>query len=163
MTPALAAAVKNIKNAARANNSNHFQEVETMGGEEKRKYERVDTNVKVKLPGDTAWQECTTSNVSAGGLFFQTDRQLNVGDFVTLQFMLQSKTGTLANVHFFASAKVVRISPKENSFQVAVEFIVDEDVRKEILKLVEMIKSQNLKVDRPTTLDAVFHKDKPEQ
>ena len=133
-----------------------------MEGEEKRKYERVDTNVKVKLPGDTAWHECTTSNVSAGGLFFQTDRQLNVGDFVTLQFMLQAKSGTLANVHFFSSAKIVRIVPKGDIIEVAVEFIVDDDVRKEILKMVEMIKSQNLKVDRPTTLDAVLHKTKPE-
>ena len=133
-----------------------------MDGADKRKHERVDTNVKVKLPGDATWTECTTSNVSAGGLFFQAAKQLNVGDFVTLQFMLQAKIGTLANVHFFASAKVIRTIPKDNAFQIAVEFIVDEDVRKEIHKLVEMIKSQNLKVDRPTTLDAVLHKIKPE-
>ncbi len=134
-----------------------------MEGANKRKHERVDTNVKVKLPGDEAWTECTTSNVSAGGLFFQAAKQLIVGDFVTLQFMLQAKTGTLANVHFFASAKVIRTIPRDNTFQIAVEFIVDEDVRKEIHKLVEMIKSQNLKVDRPTTLDAVLHKIKPEK
>jgi hypothetical protein len=36
-----------------------------------------------------------------------------------------------------------------------------EEVRKEILKLIEMIKSQNLKVERPTTLDAVVRKIKP--
>ena len=42
--------------------------------------------------------------------------------------------------------------------QVAVEFIIDEDVRKEIRKLVEMIKSQNLRVDRPTANDALFRK-----
>ena len=132
-----------------------------MDGADRRKHERVDTNVKVKLPGDATWTECTTSNVSAGGLFFQAAKLLNVGDFVTLQFMLQAKIGTLANVHFFASAKVVRIIPKDDAFQIAVEFIVDEDVRKEIHKLVELIKSQNLKVDRPTTLDAVLHKIKP--
>jgi Tfp pilus assembly protein PilZ len=132
-----------------------------MDGADKRKHERVDTNVKVKLPGDTTWTECATSNVSAGGLFFQAAKQLNVGDFVTLQFMLQAKIGSIANVHFFASAKVVRTNPKDDAFQMAVEFIVNEDVRKEIHKLVEMIKSQNLKVDRPTTLDAVLHKIKP--
>ena len=132
-----------------------------MGEADKRQHERVDTKVKVKLPGDTAWTECTTSNVSAGGLFFDSVRQLTLGDFMTLQFMLQSKTGTHANVHFFASAKVVRCIPKDNIFQIAVEFIVDEDVRKEIHKLVEMIKSQNLRIDRPTTLDAVLHKIKP--
>jgi Tfp pilus assembly protein PilZ len=134
-----------------------------MDGADKRKHERVDTSVKVKLPGDTIWTECATSNVSAGGLFFQTAKQLIVGDFVTLQFMLQAKVGTFANVHFFASAKVVRTTPKDDAFQIAVEFIVDEDVRKEIQKLVEMIKSQNLKVDRPTAIDAVLHKLKPSE
>lgn len=134
-----------------------------MDGADRRKHERVDTSVKVKLPGDTTWTECATSNVSAGGLFFQTAKQLIVGDFVTLQFMLQAKIGTFANVHFFASAKVVRTTPKDDAFQIAVEFIVDEDVRKEIQKLIEMIKSQNLKVDRPTAIDAVLRKLKPSE
>ncbi|HMK56538.1 MAG TPA: PilZ domain-containing protein [Dissulfurispiraceae bacterium] len=134
-----------------------------MGAEEKRKYERVDTTVKVKLSGDADWTECTTSNVSAGGLFFESARSLNIGDTVSMQFMLQSKAGTLGNVHFFVSAKVVRIIPYCGAFQIAVEFIIEDDVRKEILKLIELIKGQNLKVERPTTLDAVFHKKKPEE
>ncbi len=129
-------------------------------GEERRKYERVDASVKVKLPGDSAWAECTTSNVSAGGLFFETAKHLNVGDFVMLQFMLQSRSGTISNVHFFASARVVRIEEKNGVCNAAVEFVIDEDVRKEILKLIEMIKGQNLKVERPTTLEAVFKKTK---
>ena len=129
-----------------------------MGGAEKRKYDRVDTNVKVKLPGDSVWTGCISSNVSAGGLCFDTVRPLSVGDVVTLQFMLQSRTGTHANVHFFASSRVVRIIPRGDAFQAAVELIVDEDVRKEIHKLVKIIKSQNLTVDNPTTLDAVLHK-----
>ncbi|MGO9377121.1 MAG: PilZ domain-containing protein [Dissulfurispiraceae bacterium] len=129
-----------------------------MGGTEKRKDERVNTNVKVKLTGDPAWTECTTSNVSAGGLFFDSMRQLTVGEVVTIQFMLQSKTGTLTNVHFFASAEVVRVIPEDNTFQVSVQFIVDEDVRNEIRKFVKIIKGQNLTLDNPTTLDAVFHK-----
>ena len=118
----------------------------------------MDTNVKVKLPGDSVWTECISSNVSAGGLCFDTVRPLSVGDVVTLQFMLQSRTGTHANVHFFASSRVVRIIPRGDAFQAAVELIVDEDVRKEIHKLVKIIKSQNLTVDNPTTLDAVLHK-----
>ena len=133
-----------------------------MGVENKRRYERVETNVKVKLSGDTEWMECTTSNVSGGGLFFVAPKQLSPGDFVTLQFMLQSKSGTMSNVHFFTPAKVIRVLPKGAAFQIAVEFIVDDDVRKEILKIVEVIKSQNLKVDRPTTHDAVLNKIKPE-
>ena len=133
-----------------------------MTAEDKRRYERVDTNIKVKLPGDTEWCECSKSNVSAGGLFFESARQLNVGDIVTLQFMLYAESGTLANVHFFASARVVRIAPKADMFQIAVEFIIDEDVRKEILRIVEMIKSDNLKVNRPTMLDEVLHKSKPD-
>ena len=139
----------------------HVGEEDSMGGAEKRKYERVDAKVKVKLPGDASLTECTTSNVSAGGLFFDSMRQLTVGEIVTFQFMLQSKTGTLTNVHFVASAKVVRIIPKDNTFQISVEFIVDGDVRKEIDKLVKIIKSQNLTVDNPTTLDAVLHKIRP--
>lgn len=127
----------------------------------KRKYERVDACVKVKLPGDSAWAECSTSNVSAGGLFFETAKHLNVGDFVMLQFMLQSKSGTISNVHFFASAKVVRVEEKNGNYNTAVEFVIDEDVRKELLKLIEMIKGQNLKVERPTTTNAVLGKVKP--
>jgi Tfp pilus assembly protein PilZ len=123
---------------------------------EQRKYERVDACVKVKLPGDSDWTECTTSNVSAGGLFFETARKLNMGDIVMLQFMLQSTSGTISNVHFFASAKVVRINEKGGIYSIAVEFVIDEDVRKEIRKLVEMIKGQNLKIERPTTLDALL-------
>src|SRR5664280_1387009 len=115
----------------------HLEEEDSMGGAEKRKYERVDTNVKVKLPGDSVWTECISSNVSAGGLCFDTVRLLTVEDFVTLQFMLQSKTGAHANVHFFASSRVVRIIPRGDAFQSAVEFIVDEDVREEIHKLVK--------------------------
>jgi Tfp pilus assembly protein PilZ len=131
--------------------------------ESRRRHERVETTVKVKLPGDTAWAECTTSNVSEGGLFFETERQLRVGDLVSLQFMLQSKAGTIANVHFFASATVVRTMSEKGKIKVAVEFIIDEDVRKEIRKLVEMIKSQNLRVDRPSANDALFRKGTSEQ
>ena len=139
----------------------HLEEEDSMRKAEKRKYERVDTNVKVKLPDESVWTECTTSSVSAGGLCFDTMRQLTVGDVVTLQFMLPSRTGTHTNAHFFASSRVVRIIPRGDAFQAAVEFIIDEDVREEILRLVKIIKSQNLKVERPTTLDAVLHKIKP--
>jgi len=132
-----------------------------MGDKNQRKFERVETQVRVKLPGDATWTECINSNVSGSGLFFEAAKPLNTGDFVNLQFMLQAKSGTLSNVHFFASARVVRVSPGNKGFQVAVEFIVDEDVRKEILKLIEMIKSDNLKVKRPTTHDAALHKLKP--
>jgi Tfp pilus assembly protein PilZ len=133
-----------------------------MNGEDRRQYERIDTNVKVKLPGDTEWHESNASNISAGGLLFETSRQLNIGDVVTLQFMLHSKSGTLSNVHFFSSSRIVRIAPKANTFQIAVEFIIEDDVRKEIRRMVEMIKSDNLKIKRPTTLDEVFHKSSPE-
>ncbi|HMK59654.1 MAG TPA: PilZ domain-containing protein [Dissulfurispiraceae bacterium] len=133
-----------------------------MGTEERRKYERVSTTVKMKLPGDTEWTDCTSSNISAGGLFFESNRRLEIGDNVTMQFMLHSKTGTAGNVHFIVSARVIRIIPYCGIFQIAVEFVIEEDVRKEILKLVELIKSQNLKIERPTTLDAVLHKKKEE-
>jgi hypothetical protein len=129
-----------------------------MNRENERRYERVETNVKVKLPGDTTWIECMTSNISGGGLFFEAARQLIIGDFVALQFMLQSKSGTISNVHFFASAQVVRVIPKADIYKIAVEFILDDYVRKEILQLIEMIKSQSLRLDRPTIDDALFRK-----
>jgi len=134
-----------------------------MGKLEKRKYRRVNTNVKVKLSGDALWIECTTSDVSGGGLCFDTERQFAPGDIVALQFMLQSKTEKRANVHFFASARVIRIIPKGDAFRTAVEFIIDENIREEIIKLVKIINSQNLKVDRPNTLDAVLLKIKQTQ
>lgn len=129
-----------------------------MNADNKRTHERVETSVKVKLPGETVWTESTTANVSGGGLFFESSKQLNPGDLVTLQFMLQSKLGMLTNVHFFASARVVRVISKADIYQIAVEFILDGDVRKEILKLVKTIKSQNLKVERPSISDALFQK-----
>ena len=107
----------------------HLEEQDSMGRAEKIKYERVDTNVKVKLPGGSGLSECISSNVSAGGLCFDNLRLLTVGDFVTLQFMLQSKTGTRANVHFLASSRIVRIIPRGDAFQAAVEFIVDVPTR----------------------------------
>jgi hypothetical protein len=130
--------------------------------ENKRRYERVQVNTKVKLPGDSVWSECQNSNVSGSGLFFETGKELKPGDFVTLQFMLHSDISSNANIHFFASAKVVRIEPKDDNFQIAVEFIIDEAVRKEILKAVETIKSSKMKVERPTTMQAILQKDKPQ-
>jgi hypothetical protein len=104
-----------------------------MNRENKRRYERVETIVKVKFPGNTAWIECMASNVSGGGLFFEAARQLSIGDFVALQFMLQSKSRTIPNVHFFGSARVVGVIPKSDFCTTAVKFIFDEYVRKEIL------------------------------
>jgi hypothetical protein len=133
-----------------------------MVDENKRRFERVNATARVKLPGDAGWTECDNSNVSGAGLFFETSKQLQTGDFVTLQFMLQSESGSVANIHFFTSAKVVRIEPRGDKFQIAVEFIIDDAVRKEILKVVETIKSHNLRVERPTTAEAILHKEKHE-
>jgi hypothetical protein len=104
-----------------------------MNRENKKRYERIETNVKVKLPGDTTWIECIASNVSGSGLFFETERQLNIGEFVSLQFMLPSKSRTIPNVHYFASARVVGVIPKSDIYTTAVKFILDDYVRKEIL------------------------------
>ena len=132
-----------------------------MSAENKRGFERVRALSKVKLPGESHWTECSNSNISGSGLFFETAKELKAGDFVTLQFMLHAETTAISNVHFFASAKVVRVTPGENYFHTAVEFIIDDAVRKEILKVIEVIKSQQLKVDRPTSIEAVLQKNKP--
>ena len=102
-----------------------------MDRKDKRRHERLETNVKVKLPGDTTWIECIASNISASGLFFAAARQLNVGVFVDFQFMVQPTSGSLPNVHFFASGQVVRIIPKADIYQIAIEFIFDDNMRKE--------------------------------
>jgi hypothetical protein len=133
-----------------------------MMGENKRRYERVETNVKVMLSGDAAWTECSSCNVSGGGLFFESARQQKIGDLVTLQFMLQAKTRTMSNVHFIVSAKVIRVTPQSNGFQVAVEFILNKDLREEILKVVKIIQSQNLEVERPTIREKLFRRVKLE-
>jgi hypothetical protein len=133
-----------------------------MLGDNKRIYERVETNVKVKLPGDATWTECASCNVSGGGLLFESARQQKIGDLVTLQFMLQAKTRTMSNVHFIVSAKVIRVTPQSSGFQVAVEFILDKDLREEILKVVKIIQSQNLEVERPTIREKLFRKAKLE-
>jgi hypothetical protein len=131
--------------------------------ENRRRHERVKINTKIKLPGDAGWAECENSDVSGSGLFFETGKQLKEGDFVTMQFMLHSQSHVNANVHFFASARVVRIVPQKDNFQIAVEFIIEDAVRKEILKAVEAVKSSKLRIDRPTTIQAVLHKDKEEK
>ena len=123
---------------------------------EKRKYERVQTDLRVKLPGDTEWTECTTSNVSGGGLLFEAKRELIIGDRVTLQFMLRSKSGNSSNVHFMVTAKVVRVVSLSQNYQIAVEFILDGSVKQEILRVVGMIKSQNLTINRSAACDALF-------
>ncbi|HTZ16800.1 MAG TPA: PilZ domain-containing protein [Dissulfurispiraceae bacterium] len=127
-----------------------------MLAENKRRHDRVDTNVKVRLPGDATWTESKTSDVSVGGLFFESAKQLNQGELVNLQFMLQRTSGTLTNVHFFAPARILRVIPKDGIYKIAVEFIVDAEMRKEILKLVETIKSQNLKLKRPSIIDTLL-------
>jgi hypothetical protein len=129
-----------------------------MNTKNKRQHERVETNIKIKLPDDASWTECTTSNVSGSGLFFEAQRQLSVGEFIVLQFMLQSKSGTTSNVHFFALAQIVRVIPKSDIYQTAIEFIVEEAVQKEILRHVNIIKSQSLRLDRPTIDDVLFRR-----
>lgn len=130
-----------------------------MYAEDRRKYERVETNVKLKLSGDAAWTECTTAdctNVSGGGLSFIYAGQVSVGDCITLQFILHTKSGAASNIHFLASARVVRVTPKNDLYQVAVEFLIDENIRKELLNVIKMIKSDNLKITRPTNNETLF-------
>jgi len=125
---------------------------------EKRKYERVPTELRVKLPGDREWTDCTTSNVSGGGLLFEAKRKLLIGDMVTLQFMLRSKFGNLSNVHFMVTARVIRVVSISENYQIAVEFILDGSIKQEILKVVGMVKSQNLTINRKAACDAVFQR-----
>jgi Tfp pilus assembly protein PilZ len=99
-----------------------------------RRYARVETRVKVKLPGDLAWTESAAANVSVCGLLFDTAKRLSIGDFTALQFMLQNSPDVGGNAHFFVSAKVIWIAPIKGLFKTAVELIVNDDMRSEIAK-----------------------------
>ena len=58
--------------------------------------------------------------------------------------------------------KSSRVTPQSNGFQVAVEFILNKDLREEILKVVKIIQSQNLEVERPTIREKLFRRVKLE-
>jgi hypothetical protein len=114
--------------------------------------------VKVKLPGEQEWSESVAVNVSACGLLFDTAKRLRTGELIALQFILQGSSGAGGNVHFFASAKVIRIVPIKDLFRTAVELIIKDHVRAEMLKILEIIKCRNLKIERQTSLDAILHR-----
>ena len=46
--------------------------------------------------------------------------KFGVGDVVTLQFMLPSRTGTDAKAHFFASSRVIRTILEDDTFSVPI-------------------------------------------
>jgi Tfp pilus assembly protein PilZ len=119
-----------------------------------RRYARVETSVKVKLPGDLAWTESTAANVSVCGLLFDTARRLSIGDFTALQFMLQNSPDAGGNAHFFASAKIIWIAPIKGLFKTAVELIVTDDVGSEIAKTLEAISSGSAIKQLPTFYSA---------
>ena len=111
---------------------------------EERRYYRIETSVKVKLPGDLEWTESEHANVSGCGMLFDTARRLSTGDFIPLQFMLQGSTDKAGHVHFFASAKIVWIAPLKGYFRTAAELLVNDEVRTEILKILDVIKNRDL-------------------
>jgi hypothetical protein len=123
-----------------------------------RRFDRIETTVKVKLKGGTVWTECADANISGCGLLFDAEKRLSVGDFDALQFMLQSRSGTTANVLFFATAKVVRTTPRKGFFRTGVELIIDDMVRDEIVRVLNIIKCQTLRVNCTTTHEAMFGK-----
>jgi hypothetical protein len=123
-----------------------------------RRYARVETRVKVKLPGDLAWTESAAVNVSGSGMLFDTAKRLSKGELTALQFILQGSSGAGGNVHFFASAKVIWSAPIKDLFRTAVELIIKDDARSEMMKILEIIKCRNLKIVRQTSLDAVLHR-----
>jgi hypothetical protein len=112
----------------------------------------VETNVKAKLQGDTLWTECPDANVSGCGLLFDTLKRLNEGDLNTLQFMLHYRSGSSDNTLFFANAKVIRAAPRKGFFRTAVEFVIDDMARSEILRVLNIIRCQELKTSNLTVL-----------
>lgn len=99
-----------------------------MAGEgiEKRKFNRLDTRVKVEVSlydtdeGKTVQQSAQSRNVSAGGLLITMDRPLGISTFVMIRFTLPGET----RQHDFI-AKVVRVEEVEpqNKYDNGLEFV----------------------------------------
>jgi hypothetical protein len=96
--------------------------------------------------------------VSGCGLLFDTARRLSIGDFTPLQFILQGSSDASGNVHFFASARIIWTAPIKGFFRTAVELIISDNMKSEIVRILEVIKCRNLRITRQTSLDAVLHR-----
>ncbi len=123
---------------------------------EERRYARVKTPVKVKLPGDLTWTESAYSDVSGCGLLFDTARRMSIGDFTPLQFELRGSPDANGSMLFFAPAKIVWIAPFKGYFRTAVELLINDDMRYEIVKLLEIIKNKSIMTPRQTSRDALL-------
>jgi c-di-GMP-binding flagellar brake protein YcgR len=96
------------------------------GGLEKRKYNRLDTRVKVEIAtydpgkGKTVPQSAETRNVSAGGLLVTLERPLEVSSYVLARFTLPGETEQLDFI-----ARIVRVEEVEalRRYDIGIEFI----------------------------------------
>ena len=96
------------------------------GGVEKRRYNRLDTKVKVELSlydpakGKTVPQSAESRNVSAGGLLVTIGRPLEVSAYVLARFTLPGET----EQHDFI-ARVVRVEEVEalRRYDIGLEFV----------------------------------------
>jgi uncharacterized protein (TIGR02266 family) len=105
-----------------------------MEGSEKRRDPRVPLVLRVDYPGTQGTERDATENLSAGGLFIRTDRELAPGDRVPL---LVSFPGLLAPIE--VEVEVVRVRPPDQGpAGVAVRIPDDrQDQRERLRALVE--------------------------
>ena len=87
---------------------------------ERRKYERfslkLPTRIDLKTPGhEQGTLECMTSDISAGGAFFCTDKKISEGTRVKLDIVVSTdwlKNLTGAQAHLEVAGTVVRSAPR---------------------------------------------------
>ncbi len=112
-----------------------------MENQERRKHERVETLVKLKIKGDVSWVECSHSNVSEGGLLFESKANYNVGTVLAMQLILSAKDN-MSNTHFFISGEVMRSTRSEDKYLIAVKFInVNEEISEALRRIIVKIKA----------------------
>ncbi|MFH1459968.1 MAG: PilZ domain-containing protein [Candidatus Omnitrophota bacterium] len=102
------------------------EKIEALAIADKRIYERLDIELKVLYsvfkPGKAKTQpqfSGTTKNISAGGLFFKTTKELLPGAVIDIILILPKNYGT-----FQCLAKIVRVNSKtDDLYEAAVSFL----------------------------------------
>jgi len=85
----------------------------------KRKDERKEKRVKAMLPVDLGGAAGVARDVSASGMFFETDASYAVGSPISLALNLDTPWG---KVMFKCQGKIVRLEPHDRKVRVAVKF-----------------------------------------
>lgn len=111
-------------------------------GIEKRKYPRIEAKIKVVFPTLQDLKMEYTRNISVGGIFLKTNRQLDPNAEIDLVLHLPN-----TNEELHLTGRVVRVmsmsnpkNPDQQLYGVGIRFLkIDPDVRMTIEKLLETL------------------------